>query len=80
MPVSGVRLQQLEHAGVVGPLLPRERVGHEARQVVVAEGHRVRVTQRPLTDLGRRPRTDAGHGADPTIGLVGTEVDDRLES
>ena len=57
--LPAIRLEQLEHPGVVGPGLAGQRPGHDARQVVVADADGVRVAERDADDLGRGPGTDA---------------------
>jgi hypothetical protein len=57
--LSHVRLEKLEHAGVVGAGLTGERVRHDVGDVVVAQRHRVRVAVADRGDLRRRPRPDA---------------------
>src|SRR5674536_145008 len=64
--VRTVRREQDEHPGVVDDPA-NERPAHQAGQVEVAHGHRVRVAERPLGDLRRGPGTDARYGAQPSL-------------
>ena len=57
-----VRLEQFQHARVVGDLAS-QRPAHHGRDVIVTHADRVGVAAGPLPDLGRRPRPDAGQRA-----------------
>ena len=60
LPLPGPRREQLEHLGV-GPARPSGQGVHDqVVQVVVADADRVRMAERALRRLGRRPRPDAG--------------------
>ena len=53
------RLEDLQHPLVGRTRRALERVAHDVRHVVVADGHGVRVAQGHERDLRRRPRADA---------------------
>ncbi len=78
-PLSAVRLEQLEHPGIVAARLAGQRERDEVRQVEVADADRVVVAERPDADLGRGPRADPGNGRQPGVRLGQRQVDDRLE-
>jgi hypothetical protein len=53
------RLEQLEHARVVGARFACERVPDVAREVPVAHGHRVGISRDVVHDGRGGPRADA---------------------
>ena len=55
------RLEQLEHARVVGACFSRQRVTDVAREMPVADGHRVGVGRREVHDVRDCPRSDPAH-------------------
>ena len=57
-PANGARSSSIRSSAAAP--LAREVPRHEVRQVVVADAHRVAVTERDLRDLGGRPGPDAG--------------------
>ena len=77
--VRAIRLEQLEHPGVIAAAFPREHRADQVRQVVVADAHGVGVAQRTDRDLGRGPRSEAGQRRQPGVCLVEGQVDGRLE-
>ncbi len=66
--MAAIRLEQLQHALIARAGGALERVADRERQVVVADGDRIRVAQRRHGDLGRSPRADAGKRQHPLIG------------
>src|SRR5664279_2663148 len=60
LPVPAERLEDFEHAGVVGAGAAGEDEPDHARQVVVADRDRVGRGVAALDDLGRRPLADPG--------------------
>ena len=78
-PPTSVRLEELEHPGVVAARLAGQRPGHDVRQVEVADADGIRIAERPDGDLGGRPRPDPGHGPEPRVRGLERQVDDRLE-
>ena len=66
--VPGVRLQQFLGRVVVG-LLADQGPPDAAGDVVVAQAHRVGVAVGPLPHLRARPAPDAGHRAQPGVGV-----------
>ena len=69
--LPAVRLEQLEHARVVGPRLAGERPGDGVRDVEVADAHRVGVAEGAAHDLRGGPGTDAGKRSQPARRLGG---------
>ena len=64
LPVTAVRLEQLEHPVVVDRTA-RQRPPDEGRHVVVAHARSIRVPVRPLGRLGGGPPADTGHRLQP---------------
>ena len=62
-PVRSVRLEQLEHRGVVTPGLTEEHPTHLVGEVEVPDAHRVGVTERDPRHLGDGPLPDPGDGS-----------------
>ena len=79
-PVSGIGLQQLQHAVVVPVGGAAEGVGHQHRHVQVADGHRIRVASGGARRASRGPRADAGQALHPLAGLGGRSFCQILEA
>ncbi len=65
--VRSERLQQVEHAGIVGPSLTGQRVPDVAREVPVADRDRVGVGNREVHDVRGRPHSDTGCREQPAL-------------
>src|SRR5690606_699491 len=77
--VAAERFEQLQHLGVGAAALAGERERDQVLHRGVAHGHGVGVAQRGGPDQRRRPDADAGHRAEPLLGLVGEDVDQALD-
>ena len=56
--VTGRRFEYPGEILIGTPFVPRQRINNALRQVVIAEAHRIAVTQRSLSDLGGRPHAN----------------------
>jgi hypothetical protein len=77
--VPGIRLEKFGEPGVVD-LLAGECPAEVLGDVVVPEGHRVRVAEGALGHLGARPDPDSRQRPQPPVGVGERELAALLES
>ncbi|SDM84482.1 hypothetical protein SAMN04487981_102755 [Streptomyces sp. cf386] len=69
MPLPRIRLQQLQHHGVIRVPIPRKRPPHDPRQMQIPHGHRIRRPMTALHNLRRRPRPNPRQDLQPPLRL-----------
>jgi hypothetical protein len=72
--VRAERLEQLQHARIVGTRLARESEPDMTRKVPVAYRHGIGITRREVHDVRARPRTHAGNAKEK---ILESRVTDR---